>query len=867
MSHALRSQRVRSRTGATAVALALMLSGAVASTSAMAEDGASASSVPEEGLIAEYVFAGDPVSEVPNTALEAELGTAVVHNATDGQWGATSLALTDTSKESGTWVQLPDDILTGATSATVSIEVKPTAEVLGRFHFLWSIGQGDPNQPYVFAALNCNNGRAPLVGIKANGHETLVPASDCAASADQWLQVTAVIDGEAGEASLYLNGTRISHGAVPHTPADVEVQNLNAIGRSPWPDDLFTGEVATFRVYDRALTAEEVVSLSDADAAIHADEHQARAEALLAGIPAEYTTSDDIVLPTAGGAITWTTSDADVITATGRVQPDAEPRHATLTATVEVRGVVVTKDVPVTVNPSSYLPDDDYGYLMVHFVEDSQGYAEKIYLSLSRGNSPYHWDRLNGGEPILASNLGTTGIRDPYLTYNPDTGVYYIIATDLRVFGGLDCPTNDCWGAWQQHGSLNLNIWESVDLVTWTDYRQIEVSPPSHGMSWAPEATWEPSANNGEGAFIVYWSSTIYEDDDVDRVGPTYSRVVWGETTDFTQDTYSYGGVMIDEGASVIDTTILQHDGATYRFSKDNGSDRQLYVEATDTEQWWLPGTEWETLQTQIGLAEFGAVEGPAAFRVHGEDRWILLLDDYPTPGYQPFSSEDPSQPNAWGPLDGEGVDFHLPALTKHGGVIGLTKAQHDQIRAADIAEIPEPELGSVEVDDVSEIDLPTTVRVLLHDGRHISVPIVWEEEPTTVDESETETSLTFTGTVSALGNNLNQSTSNDPEIAELISTTALPPLQFEVVIASTDDGTDPDDPGNGDDDGDNGDSGTDPGTDDDDATGSDDDTSSDDATDGELVTTGASLMPFAVAILLLAGGLALRATTRRHTT
>ena len=54
------------------------------------------------------------------------------------------------------------------------------------------------------------------------------------------------------------------------TPASIEDQSLNTIGRSPWADPFFKGEVAAFRVYDRALTASEVNDVSHADAVAHA---------------------------------------------------------------------------------------------------------------------------------------------------------------------------------------------------------------------------------------------------------------------------------------------------------------------------------------------------------------------------------------------------------------------------------------------------------------------------------------------------------------------------------------------------------------------------------------------------------------------
>ena len=57
----------------------------------------------------------------------------------------------------------------------------------------------------------------------------------------------------------------------------------------------------------------------------------------------------------------------------------------------------------------------NFGYLMVHFVEDPASHAEKIFFSLSRGEDPTRWYRLNDGQPVLESRIGTTGVRDPHL--------------------------------------------------------------------------------------------------------------------------------------------------------------------------------------------------------------------------------------------------------------------------------------------------------------------------------------------------------------------------------------------------------------------------------------------------------------------
>ena len=313
-------------------------------------------------------------------------------------------------------------------------------------------------------------------------------------------------------------------------------------------------------------------------------------------------------------------------------------------------------------------PDDPYGYLMVHFVEDSNGYAEKMYLDISRGDNPEQWDPLNDREPILASNLGTTGARDPYLTYNPETETYYIIATDLRVFGG----DNLQWGYWSSQGSTKMNVWESKDLIHWSDVRQFDVALNADGetqaylgMMWAPEATWVPDYyGEGQGAFIVYWSSNVYADEAHTSVVGGGSDIMYGVTTDFTQDTWEYGGLFLDGGsAGWIDTNILQANGKTYHITKSNSE--QIIMESTEAKDWWnYETTEWTRVQSNIGQSRFGSVEGPATFTDHSqENRWYLFVDDLPTPGYQPMVSTDLDE--GWEYLDSS--DYFLTTYTKHG--------------------------------------------------------------------------------------------------------------------------------------------------------------------------------------------------------
>ncbi|SHJ05836.1 Beta-xylosidase, GH43 family [Tessaracoccus bendigoensis DSM 12906] len=313
---------------------------------------------PDNGLVAEYLFNQSDGASVPNRADGSSFGPATVQNLQAGDWTGTSLRLRGGAKTStGDWVELPDDLLVGATSATVTAEVKASAAMLNTFHFLWNIGNDSAATEYLFASLNCGSGRSPLVGLKTGGVERLFAQGSCGVTADTWTNVTSVVDGEAGTASLYLDGVRVATGAVASTPADVADQSLNTIGRAPWPDPLFAGSIASFRVYDRALTASEIEAVSATDAALNTAEIATKAQAVLTGLNlVDITTSTHLDLPTAGGKVTWSSSDPTVVAVDGTVnapvagQPGVEVE---LTATASVRGQSASQSIVVTVEPST----------------------------------------------------------------------------------------------------------------------------------------------------------------------------------------------------------------------------------------------------------------------------------------------------------------------------------------------------------------------------------------------------------------------------------------------------------------------------------------------------------------------------------
>lgn len=295
----------------------------------------------DDGLVARYLFdetSGDAVRNTADGSAEAgDPFDATVRNYVATQRAeAGTLQFTGGAKTStGNWVELPDDILAGAGSATVSIDVKADPTMLTTNHFLWNIGN-DATQQYWFA--NVRGPRSAITTGSAAGEKN---GTGYGVTANRWHSLTAVIDADADTLTFYTDGQRAGVVKTTLTPADI-AQTLNTIGRAPWPDALFKGSVGAFRVYDRALSSAEVVGLSDADGAAHATELAAVSAAKLASLDLGDTSAvtADLQLVTLHG-ISWSSSEPGVISPAGvvtRPLPGEPAAVVTLTASAVTRG-------------------------------------------------------------------------------------------------------------------------------------------------------------------------------------------------------------------------------------------------------------------------------------------------------------------------------------------------------------------------------------------------------------------------------------------------------------------------------------------------------------------------------------------------
>ncbi|WNB84545.1 glycoside hydrolase family 43 protein [Cellulomonas sp. ATA003] len=279
-----------------------------------------------------------------------------------------------------------------------------------------------------------------------------------------------------------------------------------------------------------------------------------------------------LTLPEAGNhgsRLTWESSAPDVVAPGGEVtRPPAGGSAVEVDLTVTAtRGPATSRLTHrATVRP---LPTAQpyAGYLFAHFVGEDTPDGEAIYLAVSDGDTVASWHTLNGGRPVLTSGLGEGGLRDPFIIRSPDGDRFHLLATDLRVYG-----VGDFIGA-QEHGSTSLMIWDSTDLVTWTDQRMVRVSSDHAGNTWAPEAVWAPEL----GQYVVFWASNLYPTPEREgrRNTDSYNRMMYALTRDFV--TFTEPQVWIDveraPGYGTIDSAVIRHDGMYHRFTKDERPD------------------------------------------------------------------------------------------------------------------------------------------------------------------------------------------------------------------------------------------------------------------------------------------------------
>lgn len=292
-------------------------------------------------------------------------------------------------------------------------------------------------------------------------------------------------------------------------------------------------------------------------------------------------------------------------------------------------------------------------YLFTHFTSDSTGDKEHIWFSVS--NDGLHWTDL-GTDPVITTDLGTRGIRDPFIVYDERLKKYFIIATDLNT------STGD-WYKYSHEGSRSIFVWESEDLIHWTDERLCEVGIPDAGCVWAPEAVFCKEKD----MWFVFFASNVKEDGENERKQRIYGTF----TKDFREftETFKY----IDGETALIDTDIVCDNGMYYRFTKDE-TNKVIVIDRCDA----LVGKEYERIYSETFANYFG-LEGPQAYYLDEMKKWCVIADRYHgNLGYAPFVTDNLDSGD-FTMLSSDEYDMGN-RKKRHGGVIKIPQSVADKL-------------------------------------------------------------------------------------------------------------------------------------------------------------------------------------------
>lgn len=298
------------------------------------------------GLKLHYTFDDVSGTLVPDASGNGLSGTLMGAAATaEGHTGqAVSLTAVDD------YVQLPNDFTTTLTDYTVACWVKLNS--INGWGRIFDFGNGTatnmflcPQNGYAYYAIKPNN----TVGeqsVKASSNILLIATWSHIAITCHFDESTSL-----GSLIMYINGSPVASKLdVTTTPASMGTTLQNYIGKSQYSvDPTINGLIDDFRVYSRALTANDIMVMNGIPAALITGYNNLT----IAGNLNEVT--ENLTLPTTVGSdgvtVSWATNDATVITAAGVVtRPEKYKASVKLTATLSITIAEVTTTLTKTFN-------------------------------------------------------------------------------------------------------------------------------------------------------------------------------------------------------------------------------------------------------------------------------------------------------------------------------------------------------------------------------------------------------------------------------------------------------------------------------------------------------------------------------------
>ncbi|KAL4937337.1 hypothetical protein BDV06DRAFT_232658 [Aspergillus oleicola] len=300
------------------------------------------------------------------------------------------------------------------------------------------------------------------------------------------------------------------------------------------------------------------------------------------------------------------------------------------------------------------------GYLAVYWTTED----ESVYYALSSNDDPLAFSPINGGNPVVSPTLGTKAIRDTTIIRGAgyDEGKFYLIGTDL------DIDTTN-WNAASRNGSRAIFVWESTDLLTWTDERLVTVEGETAGMAWAPDAIWDEEQEQ----YFVHWAAQLFSEDDPSHTSDPIllNSLRYAYTTDFVTFTAPETYITLDNETAIDLSFLVVDDSTLIRYYADGATTSPVQdISTTGILGEWTPLTG--TIEDSLSF------EAPYPVWSNTEEGKAYLFNDRvgDDPGVEAWSSTDVESGN-WEKDTGHDLTF-----MRHLSILAVDQEQYDALAA-----------------------------------------------------------------------------------------------------------------------------------------------------------------------------------------
>ncbi len=236
---------------------------------------------------------------------------------------------------------LPSNVVSTLSNYTISSWVKMDA--LANWMRVFDFGTG--TSKYLFLSVQTGTAGQVRFAIKNGGSEQGM-TYNYAVPLNTWTHFAITQSGNT--CSMYINGALVAtNTAVSIKPSTIGSMNQNYLGKSQWPDPMFKGSIDEFKIYNRALSAAEIVEGMKstqtikfnalAEKGLGEADFDAAATAS-SGLPVTYTSSDTSVATIVGGKVHILATGTSTITA-------SQAGSANYTAAPPVARVLTVKKV------------------------------------------------------------------------------------------------------------------------------------------------------------------------------------------------------------------------------------------------------------------------------------------------------------------------------------------------------------------------------------------------------------------------------------------------------------------------------------------------------------------------------------------